>query len=136
MTCPRCELAPRRGRWRVLCFVLAGALALIGTVHAVSAGNGGNVARARASTGVIRVNVGEDGFSPSSVTVEPGDPVQLEFTRTTEETCASTVVFPELGLTRDLSINTPVRVPVVVDRQRTLSFQCGVGDHRSAVVIQ
>lgn len=61
--------------------------------------------------------------------------MELEFTRTTEETCASSVVFPELGVTRELALNQPVRIAVPAEQPRTLAFQCGVGNHRSAVII-
>jgi plastocyanin domain-containing protein len=89
-----------------------------------------------AASGVVRVEVNERGFFPSSVAIAQGNPVQLEFTRTNEETCATSVVFPELSITKDLPLREPVRVSVPAERERTLAFQCGVGDHRSAVIIQ
>ncbi len=84
---------------------------------------------------MVQVEVTERGFSPSSITLSPGVPTELEFLRTTEETCASSVVFPELGVSEPLALHEPVRVKVPAMGPRTLSFQCGVGDHRSAVII-
>lgn len=83
----------------------------------------------------VHIDVTERGFAPSSVTLRPGVPTELEFLRTTEETCASSVVFPELGVSKPLALNEPVRLTVPPLGPRTLSFQCGIGDHRSAVII-
>jgi hypothetical protein len=88
-----------------------------------------------AEPGVVRIQVTEKGFTPSTITLSPGVPTELEFLRTTEETCASSVVFPELGLSEPLALNEPVRLKVPAMGPRTLSLQCGVGDHRSAVII-
>lgn len=88
-----------------------------------------------AAAGPIRIEVNDRGFSPSSVTLAPGAPVELEFLRTTDETCASSVVFPELGISEPLALNKPVRLQIPASQRQTLSFQCGVGDHRSAVII-
>lgn len=86
-------------------------------------------------SGVVAVEVSDRGFLPSSVTIAPGASVELEFKRTTDETCASSVVFPELGINEELALHQPVRIKVPADQRRTLAFQCGVGDHRSAVII-
>lgn len=83
----------------------------------------------------IRIEVSDRGFAPSSVTLAPGAPVELEFWRTTDEACASSVVFPELGISEPLALNEPVRLQIPPSQRQTLSFQCGVGDHRSAVII-
>lgn len=87
------------------------------------------------AAGPIRIEVNDGGFSPSSVTLAPGAPVELEFLRTTEETCASSVIFPELGISEPLALNKPVRLAIPASQPRTLSFQCGVGNYRSAVII-
>jgi plastocyanin domain-containing protein len=108
---------------------------LAGVVVALAAVSPAPNIAVRATSGLVKVEVNDRGFSPSSVTVAPDAPVELEFLRTTDETCASAVAFPELGITEPLAINKPVRIKVPVSQPRTLSFQCGVGDHRSAVII-
>jgi plastocyanin domain-containing protein len=47
---------------------------------------------------MVKITVGEGGFSPSSVTVSKGQKLMLMLTRVTDNTCAKKVVFPELGL--------------------------------------
>lgn len=85
--------------------------------------------------GTIRVTADDDGFKPSSVTVKKGAPTTLVFTRKTEQTCATEVVFPELGIEKDLPRGVPVSIPVPTDKARTLTFQCGMGMYKSAVVV-
>ena len=82
------------------------------------------------------VNVGKHGFSPSEVKLEKGKPAQLMFVRTTDETCAKEVVFPELKIEKELPLNTPVKVDIPTTEARTLTFQCGMAMYKSAVLIQ
>jgi hypothetical protein len=138
MSCAQCERTGVTGSSRKRLFVVAGLGAL--TVAGITMGLPGTQVPLKpappAASGVVHVVVNERGFFPSSVAIAPDTPVQLEFTRTTEETCATSVVFPELSITKDLPLREPVRISVPAERERTLAFQCGVGDHRSAVIIQ
>jgi len=85
--------------------------------------------------GVVAVTADQDGFKPSSVTFKKGAPATLVFTRTTDQTCATEVVFPELDLKKELPKGTAVSVPIPTDKERSLTFQCGMGMFKSAVVI-
>lgn len=93
-------------------------------------------ASASAPEGTIRITANEDGFSPSSVTLEKGAPASLVFLRTTDETCATEVVFPELNLEKDLPKGEPVTIEIPTDKEQKLTFQCGMGMYKSAVVIR
>lgn len=81
------------------------------------------------------VTVDEDGFHPSSITVAKGKPARLVFTRTTDETCAKQVVFPELSLKKDLPLGEKVAIDVPTSEPRKLTFQCGMGMYKSSVVV-
>jgi hypothetical protein len=80
--------------------------------------------------------VDEKGFTPSSVTIKQGSKTTLTFKRTSDDTCAKEVVFPEINLKKDLPLNQSVKVEVPTDKARKLTFQCGMGMFKSAVIIQ
>ncbi len=71
-----------------------------------------------------------------SVTVPRGEKAALEFKRTTDHTCATAVVFPELSIKKDLPLNVAVAVNVPTESTRTLGFECGMGMYKSSVVIK
>lgn len=76
------------------------------------------------SDGVVRIEVGESGFTPETVSVMTGETQTLEFTRTVERTCITAVVFPSTGERFDLPIGQPVRVPVMVKPGESVAFTC------------
>jgi plastocyanin domain-containing protein len=82
---------------------------------------------------VVQITADGEGFKPSSVTIPKDTATKLVFTRTTDDTCATEVVFPDLDVKKDLPKGTPVTVDVPTDQARTLTFQCGMG--KSSVVI-
>jgi plastocyanin domain-containing protein len=90
---------------------------------------------AKNANGSYAITANDKGFTPSSVSVKKGEKAELVFTRTTDATCATEVVFPEINLRKDLPLNKPVAISVPTDTARTLSFQCGMGMFKSAVVI-
>lgn len=133
MSCSACKPAPGAERRFATWLIALAALAAVSALIALRVVKSEDAVAA--ASGVVNVEVNGDGFSPSSVTLSPGKAVELEFLRTTDETCASSVAFPELGIHESLVLNKPVRVKVPASQRRSLSFQCGVGDHRSAIVI-
>jgi len=92
--------------------------------------------KATASAGPVAIRADEKGFTPSSVTLKKGSLGVLVFTRTSDDTCAKEVVFPELKLKKALPLNQPVEVSVPTDTPRTLAFTCGMGMFNSSVLIQ
>jgi plastocyanin domain-containing protein len=73
---------------------------------------------------------------PSSIAVQRGKPVTLEFVRTSDNTCATEVSFPALGINKPLPLNSPVDVPVPTDMSKTYSFACGMGMFKGQLVVQ
>jgi plastocyanin domain-containing protein len=90
---------------------------------------------AAASDGAIPITANEKGFLPNEVKLQAGMPAALVFTRTTDSTCATEVVFPELNIKKDLPKDTAVRIDIPTDKAQTLTFQCGMGMYKSSVVI-
>jgi plastocyanin domain-containing protein len=84
------------------------------------------------------VTANEHGFTPASLKIPSGGPGShgsVSFVRTTDQTCATEVVFPELKLQKDLPLNQVVKVDLPTDTAKTLTFQCGMGMYKGAVVV-
>ena len=88
------------------------------------------------AAGEVAIRVDDKGFTPSAVTAPKGKPLTLVFTRTTDETCAKEVVFPELNIEKPLPKDTPVRIELPSAEAHTYTFQCGIGMYKSKVVVQ
>ena len=84
------------------------------------------------------VTASEHGFSPASVKLPgggPGSHMGVTFVRTTDRTCATEVVFPDLKIEQKLPLNQVVSVDLPTDSAKTLTFQCGMGMYKGAVVV-
>ncbi len=89
--------------------------------------------------GELRVVASEHGFSPGSLAIPKGAPGTLatvSFVRTTDQTCATEVVFPELDIKKSLPLNVLVAVNVPSDAARTLTFQCGMGMYKGTLLVK
>jgi plastocyanin domain-containing protein len=74
----------------------------------------------------IDITAGAEGYSPSTVEAKKGESLVLRFTRTTKSDCLAQVVFPDLKITRDLPLNTPVEIAVKADKPGKIPFECGM----------
>jgi hypothetical protein len=86
-----------------------------------------------------RVVADEHGFTPASLAMAkgtPGSTAAVTFVRTTDKTCATEVVFPELGVRKELPLNQPVAVDIPADSARTLTFQCGMAMYKGMLVVK
>lgn len=72
----------------------------------------------------LKIEVNASGFNPDRIEIVAGEPRRLQFTRTAEKTCNTAVVFPSLGINRDLPLNTPVEIEIPADRAGTFAFSC------------
>lgn len=98
--------------------------------------HGADAKKSSHASGPVAIVAGDNGFLPNKISLERGKVTVLRFTRTTDATCATRVVFPELGIEKPLPLNEPVEVEIPTDRPRTLTFQCGMGMYKSQVVIK
>ena len=82
------------------------------------------------------VSVTEVAFNPQRLTLKAGVPARITFTRTSDKTCATAVVFPSLNIRRDLPLNQPVAIEFTPDKPGEIAFACGMNMLRGSVVVQ
>jgi plastocyanin len=84
----------------------------------------------------VRVNVTEASFDPQRITLRAGAPARITFTRTSDKTCATAVVFASLNIRRELPLNVPVTLEFTPDKVGEIAFACGMNMLRGTVVVQ
>jgi RND family efflux transporter MFP subunit len=84
----------------------------------------------------VRVAVNETSFEPQRLTLRAGVPARVTFTRTSDKTCATAVVFPSLNIRRELPLNEPVTIEFTPDKAGEIAFACGMNMLRGTVVVQ
>jgi len=84
----------------------------------------------------VRISVSKNGFSPSSIDVEEGFPVTLIFTRRNKQGCGDKVVFPSLGVTKNLPVGKRVTVKFTPEQTGSIAFTCGMGMYKGNIVVQ
>ena len=87
------------------------------------------------ASGKVLITADGRGFHPSSVEIAKGQRTILEFRRTSDETCATSVVFPDLKLEKALPLNQTVGIEMPAGIGSPLIFQCGMGMYRGKVVV-
>jgi membrane fusion protein, heavy metal efflux system len=80
-----------------------------------------------------RVVVSTKGFEPDRVSFAAGVPARLTFVRSTDQTCGTEVVFPDLNIRRTLPLNQEVSVDFVPPTGE-LAFACGMGMLQGRVI--
>jgi plastocyanin domain-containing protein len=73
----------------------------------------------------VAIRVTEKGFEPSRIEVKKGSNATLVFTRETDKTCATDVVFSGNGAHLDLPLNQPVRIALGTVNEN-ITFACGM----------
>ncbi len=84
----------------------------------------------------IKVTVSKDGYTPAKLTVKAGQPVKLAFTRTDEENCGGTVVFPKLKISAKLPVGQTVLVELPAQEKGELSFACGMNMLKGTLIVE
>jgi RND family efflux transporter MFP subunit len=99
-----------------------------GPVHAQHA--------AAARVQAAKVVVSDKGYEPEKVSLRRGVVARLTFVRTTEKTCGTDVVFPSLGIKRDLPLREPVTIEFTPSKTGEIGFACGMNMLSGTVVVE
>lgn len=83
----------------------------------------------------ISVTVAQNGYEPSSVEAKADQPIKLAFYRKDAQNCGGTIVFPELGIKRELAVGQVVTVELPAQPKKTLFFTCDMKMMKGAIVI-
>ena len=111
-------------------------LSAVACNKSVKPGTAGAASASAPASGTIDVKADENGFTPSTITLKKGESATLRFKRTTADTCADKVVFPDLKITKELPLDQPIEVAIDTKEAKTLGFECGMGMYKSKIVIQ
>lgn len=87
----------------------------------------------------IEVEVTKRGFNPDSIKVPANKPVTLVFTRTTDQTCAKSVVLKLADgkkIERELPLDKPVEIAMTFPKAGTLDYACGMDMAKGVIVVQ
>ena len=78
----------------------------------------------------------DQGYQPARIEAAPGERLRLRFLRRDYGGCTREVVFPTLGLRRELPTGRPVTVDLPALPAGETPFECGMGMVRGAVVVR
>ena len=91
---------------------------------------------ATADIQTANVRVGDAAFEPSMITLRKGVPARVTFTRVSDKTCATEVVFPDYGIKRTLPLNQGVAVEFTPQKAGDVAFACGMGMLKGMLMVQ
>lgn len=112
------ELATVRGLHLLLTAAAAGTILATGLAGCSASSSGPQK---------VRVAVTDAGFVPPMIEVKRGRPVEVTFSRTTDQTCGTDVVFSTLHRGYDLPLNKEVKVELAAaDIGDTLKYSCSM----------
>jgi plastocyanin domain-containing protein len=73
-----------------------------------------------------KVVITKNGFEPGSLKLKVNVPAKVTFVRTTNDTCATSVVISEYKIKKDLPLNQPVVVEFKPTTTGDFAFVCGM----------
>ncbi len=116
--------------------IIASALLIAGCAGTKSADSTGDPDVYVAKTGeTVKIKVSTS-YSPKSVKVKKGEPVKLEFTRVDDKNCGDELVFPKLGIKKELPVGQPVAVEITPNESGDIQFQCGMDMMKGKIIVE
>jgi len=77
----------------------------------------------------------EAGYKPKRIEVRKGERVRVLFVRKEHGSCTREVLFPKLGIRRELPTNQPVVIELPALEPGEYEFKCGMNTIKGAVVV-
>jgi plastocyanin domain-containing protein len=89
-----------------------------------------------APPGSVLVNVSMVGFDPKVIPAKAGQPLKLAFFRPNAANCAREVVFPSLGIRKELPPGETVVVDITPPKSGTFGFECGMKMLKGQLIVR
>ena len=98
---------------------------------------GANVTQGpHAPPGSVLVNVSMIGFDPALIAAKAGQPLKLAFFRPNAANCAREVVFPGLGIRKELPPGQTVVVDITPPKNGPFVFECGMKMLKGQLIVR
>jgi plastocyanin domain-containing protein len=88
-----------------------------------------------APPGSVLVNVTMVGFEPSSIRAKAGQPLKLAFFRPNVANCAREVVFPGLGIRKELPPGQTIVIDITPPKSGSVGFECGMSMLKGQLIV-
>jgi len=85
---------------------------------------------------IIEVRVKDGVYDPALIEAVAGKGISLKFIREDETACASQVIFPELGIQKELPLAKAVVIRIVPEQVGEYAFQCQMGMYRGVLRVR
>lgn len=108
----------------------------VAMVALVSAGCAREAKQSASGPARFNLAVTDSGFTPNAITIPAGTPVTLVVTRTTDQTCAKEIVFPQQGIRKPLPLNEAVEIALPASSKGEIPYVCGMDMIRGTVLVQ
>ena len=99
-------------------------LALFALMQTIAFGQTNKNRQPRSQKAMVRITT--QGFEPASVRLRRGVPARVTFLRTTDASCARSIVIPSYGINSELPLNQPVAVSITPRKTGEIDFACGM----------
>ena len=90
----------------------------------------------QAPAGSVLVNVTMTGFEPDSIEARAGQPLKLAFFRPNAANCGREVVFPDLGIRKELPPGQTTLVDITPRKSGPLGFECGMKMLKGQLIVR
>lgn len=89
-----------------------------------------------APPGSVLVNISMVGFDPAVIPAKAGQPLKLAFFRPNAANCAREVVFPDLGIRKELPPGQTTVVDITPAKSGPLGFECGMKMLKGKLIVR
>jgi len=120
----------------VLVWKIAPLLSTSGFVTCVAPAGANVTLGPHAPPGSVLVNVSMIGFDPAVIEAKAGQPLKLAFFRPNAANCGREVVFPDLGIRKELPPGQTVVVDITPSKSGPLGFECGMKMLKGQLIVR